>query len=144
MVFFSTHLFRKYGDFSYHPGWGNRNKNEISIFRKNRIWQMPFQAISPFAENLFTHPSGCPTYRWGLQTAAGTSYPGQYHCPGLGDVFAISADVKKTETHPGQRVACDSLLINKHLCFLFAVCNLMLRFQRKVELTSKKKTLQGK
>lgn len=46
---------------------------------------------------------------------------------------------KEDGDHPGQSVACDSLLINKHLFFPFAVCNLMVRFQRKVELTSKKR-----
>lgn len=63
---------------------------------------MQFQAILPFALNLFTHLSGCPTYRWGLQTSAGAFYPGQYYCPGLGDVFAISAVVKRAETILGR------------------------------------------
>lgn len=33
---------------------------DISMFIKNRIWQMWFQAISPFAVNIFTVPLGVP------------------------------------------------------------------------------------
>lgn len=65
---------------------------------------MKFQAISPFALNLFTRPSGCPTYRWGLQTAAGASilYTMPLCIPKPEDVFAISAVVKRAETILGR------------------------------------------
>lgn len=38
---------------------------------------------------------------------------------------------KDDRAHPGQRVACDSLLINKHLCFAFALYNLMVKVSKK-------------
>lgn len=38
---------------------------------------------------------------------------------------------KEARNHPGQRLAYKSLLINKHLCFPFALCNLTVKVSKK-------------
>lgn len=99
---------------------------------------MQFQAISHFTLNLFTSfwvphiEMGFANCCWGFLSWA-------IPLSRIRRCICHLSSCKEGRDHPGQRVACDSLLINKHLCFPFAVCNLMVRFQRKVELTSKKR-----
>lgn len=85
------------------PSWGReQGKIDISMFIKNRIWQMQLQAISPFAVNIFTLSLWVLQIQMGFVYFCWVTYPGQYHYPGLGDVFAIVQVVKRPETILGR------------------------------------------
>lgn len=139
MVFFFTHSFMKYGDFSHHPGEGNRKKMDISMCVKNGIWQMQFQAISPFAVSVFTLSLWVPQIQMGFALRCWGSLCWAIPLPRARRCICHRSSCTEDRDGPGQRLAWDPLLINKHLCFPFALCNLIVKVSKKSRADIKKR-----
>lgn len=106
----------------------NRKKNGYFYVHKEQNMTCTFKPFQPLLWILSHCPPECPRSRWGLHTAAGAPQPGKYH---VRRCICHHSSCKEDRACLGQRLACDSLLINKHLCFPFALCNLMVKVSKK-------------